>query len=216
MKITVLTLCFLVFAFTSQSPLHGAAEAALEPVIDTSGKKVRADAKYYITAVPFTICGFVSCFNGGGLALDNSIDDSCPLDVVVEKANEGLPLRFTPYDTKKGVVRVSTDLNIRFSEVDERCAHFSTVWKVDDSHDGSVGQRVVTTGGALGNPGENTILNWFKIEKFDDAYKLVYCPTVCPSCKHDVCKDLGVFVDKNRRMHLATSDEPFKVKFQKA
>ncbi|KAK7270712.1 hypothetical protein RJT34_26070 [Clitoria ternatea] len=217
MKTAVLTLFSLVFAITLQSPFHGAAGAAIETVVDTSGKKLRADANYYIIpAVPFTICSLVSCSNGGGLTLD-SVDDSCPLDVVIEKANEGLPLTFTPYDTKKTVIRVSTDLNIRFSEVDQRCANFSTVWKVDDSHhDGSVGQRIVTTGGALGNPGENTILNWFKIEKFDDAYKLVYCPTVCPSCKPHVCKDLGMFVDSNKRKHLATSDEPFKVKFQKA
>ncbi|TKY44940.1 endopeptidase inhibitor [Spatholobus suberectus] len=92
MKIKLLSF-LLFFALTSQ-PLLGAAEAAPEPVLDTSGKKLRADVNYYIVpAVPFTICGFVSCFTGGGLSLDSN-DESCPLDVVVVKENQGLPLSY--------------------------------------------------------------------------------------------------------------------------
>lgn len=209
---TKLLAFLLFFALTTKPLLLGAAGAAPEPVIDTSGKKLRADANYHIIpAVPFTICGFVSCFTGGGLSLD-SIDESCPLDVIIEKANEGLPLRFSPVNTKKGVIRVSTDLNIFFSDSDERCPHHSTVWMLDQ-FDASIGQTYVTTGGVVGNPGEHTILNWFKIQKYEDAYKLVYCPRVCPSCHH-LCKDIGMFVDANRRMHLALSDDPFKIKFK--
>ncbi|XP_027359388.1 kunitz trypsin inhibitor 2-like [Abrus precatorius] len=212
MKTTLLA--FLLFLALTSQPLLEAAEPASEPVIDTSRKKLQTDANYYIIpAVPFTICGFVSCFTGGGLALDSD-NESCPLDVVVEKANQGLPLRFTPINTKKGVINVSTDLNIRFYNADERCPHFSTVWKLDNFV-ASIGQTFVTTGGVLGNLGQHKILNWFKIETFDDAYKLVYCPSVCPSCNH-VCKDVGIFEDGNKKMHLALSDIPFKVKFQRA
>ncbi|BAU02568.1 hypothetical protein LR48_Vigan10g048700 [Vigna angularis] len=204
----------LVFALISQ-PLLGAGESVHEPVIDTSGEKLRADSNYHIIpAVPFTICGFVSCFTGGGLALGSIDDESCPLDVVVEKADEGLPLRFLPFNTKKGVIRVSTDLNIFFSDADERCPHHSTVWRLGD-FDASTGQTYVTTGGVVGSPNQHTILNWFQIHKYEDAYKLVYCHGVCPSCQHS-CKDVGVFVDGNRRMHLALSDDPFKVKFKRA
>jgi len=203
----------LFFALTSQ-PLLGAGESVPEPVIDTSGKKLRADANYHIIpAVPFTISGFVSCFSSGGVAL-GSTDESCPLDVVVEKANEGLPLRFLPFNTKRGVIRVSTDLNIFFSDADERCPHHSTVWRLDD-FDAPIGQTYVTTGGVLGSPNQHTILNWFKIHKYEDAYKLVYCPSVCRYCHHP-CKDVGVFVDGNGRMHLALSDDPFKIKFHEA
>lgn len=204
----------LFFALTSQQLLLGVASS--EAVIDTSGKKLRADANYHIIpAVPFTICGIVSCFTGGGLSLYN--DESCPLDVVVEKANEGLPLRFLPFNTKKSVIHVSTDLNVFFSDgADERCPHYSTVWRLsdDDHFDASIGShRFVTTGGVVGNPGRHTILNSFKIEKYDDAYKIVCCPSVCPSCHH-LCKDVGIFVEGNGRMHLALSDDPFKIKFQ--
>lgn len=212
MKNTLLAFV-LLSVFTSQL-LLGAVYASPEEVIDTSGKKLRADANYYIIpAKPFTICGFVSCFTGGGLALD-MISDSCPLDVIVVKANQGLPLRFTPVIKKGTSVYVSTDLNIRFSDADSRCPHNSTVWKLDH-FDAATRQKIVTTGGVKGNPGWKTILTWFKIEKYDEAYKLVYCPSVCPSCSHE-CKDLGIFVDENRQMHLALSDVPFKIKFQKS
>ena len=213
MKSTLLALALLLFALISQ-PLLGAADASPEEVVDTSGKLLRAGANYYIIpAKPFTICGTVSCFNSGGLTLD-TISESCPLDVAVEKANQGLPLQFAPVNPKRGVVRVSTDLNIMFSAADENsCPNYSTVWMLDH-FDASKGQTFVTTGGVVGNPGPQTIRNWFKIEKYDGAYKLVYCPSVCTSCKH-LCKDIGMFVDKDKRMRLALSDVPFKVKFQK-
>jgi hypothetical protein len=212
MKSTMLAF-LLLFALSSQ-PLLGSTEASPDQVIDTSGKKLRADTNYYIIpAKPFTICGFVSCFNSGGIALE-TVGESCPLDVVVVKHNQGLPLRFTPVNNKKGVIRVSTDLNIKFSNdaYDSRCPNHSLVWKIDPF---SKEETFVTTNGVLGNPGSNTIHNWFQIEKYEDAYKLVYCPNVCPTCNH-VCKDIGIYVYKTREMRLALTNVPFKVKFQKA
>ena len=112
----------------------GAAEASPEQVVDTAGKKLRAGANYYIVpAVPLTRCGRFGtrCRSGGGLALA-SIGESCPLDVVVvDGYNHGLPLTFTPVNPKKGVVRVSTDLNIMFSADHTSCAEYSNVWKLD-------------------------------------------------------------------------------------
>lgn len=212
MKSTMLAV-FLLYVLSSQ-PLLGSAEASPDEVLDTLGKKLRADANYYIIPTePFTICGFVSCFNtSGGVALE-ATGESCPLDVVVVKQNPGLPLRFTPVNNKKGVIRVSTDLNIMFSNeaYDSRCPHHSLVWKIDPF---SKEETFVTTNGVFGNPGSQTIGSWFKIEKYDDAYKLVYCPNVCPSCKH-ACKDIGYYVYKTREMRLALTNVPFKVKFQK-
>ncbi|CAJ2667139.1 unnamed protein product [Trifolium pratense] len=204
----------LLLLFTSSQPLLGSTEASPDQVLDTLGKNLRSDANYYIIpAKPFTICGFVSCFNiSGGITLETT-GESCPLDVVVVKQNLGLPLRFTPVNNKKGVIRFSTDLNIMFAHdaYDSRCPHNSLVWKIDLF---SKEETLITTDGVLGNPGSHTIDNWFKIEKYEDAYKLVYCPNVCPSCNH-VCKDIGIYVDKTREMHLALIDVPFKVKFQR-
>ncbi|WMV21155.1 hypothetical protein MTR67_014540 [Solanum verrucosum] len=76
------------------------------------------------------------------------------------------------------------------------------------------GQYFITLGGTQGNPGRETISNWFKIEKFDRDYKLLYCPTVCDFCKV-ICRDIGIFIQDGVR-RLALSDVPFKVMFKKA
>ncbi|KAL3568681.1 hypothetical protein D5086_031332 [Populus alba] len=89
------------------------------------------------------------------------------------EASNGLPLKLTPVNTKKGVVRVHTDLNIRFSAAS--ICHQSTAWKLDN-YDEWTKQWFVTTNGVEGNPGPETTNNWFKIEKFEDKYKLVFLP----------------------------------------
>ncbi|QCD92523.1 miraculin-like [Vigna unguiculata] len=204
----------LLFALTTQA-LLGAADASPEQVVDTSGKKLRVGLSYFIVpASPLIGCTrYGRCVKSGGLSLA-SIGESCPLDVVFVAGSSGLPLSFSPVDPKKGVVRVSTDLNIMFSTDHTSCAEYSPVWKLDH-FDVAKGQWFVTTGGSVGNPSWGTIRNWFKIEKVDAAYKIVYCPTVLPSSKH-LCKDVGVFVDENGHRRLALSDVPFKVKFQLA
>ena len=120
--------------------------------------------------------------------------------------------------TQRGrAIGLSTDLNIKFS-ASTACVQ-STVWKLD-SFDEALGQWFVTTGGVEGNPGPNTISNWFKIDKYNDTkdYKLVFCPTVCSFCKV-VCKDVGVFVkDGTRRLALTDDNNkyPFVVMFKRA
>jgi hypothetical protein len=205
MKIPMLAFV-LLFAFLSSKPFLGAADASNDQVVDTLGKKLRADANYYIIPVIPISRG------GASLGLTNT-GQSFPHDVAVVNRYQGLPLTFTPINPKKGVIRVSTDLNIKFSSrrtIPDR----STVWKLD-RFDFSKRQWFVTTGGVVGNPGWETINNWFKIEKYGDAYKLVYCPSVVQSFKH-LCKDVGVFVDEKGNKRLALSDVPLKVKFQQA
>ncbi|KAJ1384732.1 Proteinase inhibitor I3, Kunitz legume [Sesbania bispinosa] len=199
MKTTFLALVLLLALSTK--PLLGAAGPAPEQVVDTSGKKVRAGANYYIVPASPDV---------GGLALASTGED-CPLDVVAVDGYQGLPLTFTPVNIKKGVVRVSTDLNIYFSA--ETSCPQSTVWKLDD-YDYSTGQSFVTTGGVLGNPGSQTISNWFKIEKYEDAYKLVYCPSVCNDCGYQ-CSDIGIYEDQYGK-RLALSYVPYKIQFQLA
>ncbi|XP_014495119.1 kunitz trypsin inhibitor 2-like [Vigna radiata var. radiata] len=205
----------LLFALSSQ-PLLGAADASPEQVVDTSGKKLRVGLRYYIVPVtPYIGCSrYGICFKSGGLSLASLGESSCPLDVVFVGGSRGLPLSFSPVDPKKGTVRVSTDLNIMFSTDHTRCAKYSPVWKLDH-FDVAKGQWFVTTGGSVGNPGWGTIRNWFKIEKFEDAYKIVYCPTLFPYSKH-LCKDVGLFLYEKAYKRLALSDVPFKVKFQLA
>ncbi|KAH7550621.1 hypothetical protein JRO89_XS13G0233200 [Xanthoceras sorbifolium] len=205
MKPTSLVLSFLIFAFVTEA-LVVTADAAPDPVLDISGKKLQAGTDYYILPV---VRG-----RGGGLTLASTGKETCPLDVVQEQQEvaNGLPLTFSPVNIKKGVVSLSTDLNIKFSAA-SICVQ-STVWKLDN-FDKSLGQWFVTTGGVEGNPGRETVSNWFKIEKFDDDYKLLFCPTVCDSCRVQ-CRDIGIYIDQAGTRRLALSDTPFKVMFKKA
>ncbi|KAJ4828763.1 hypothetical protein Tsubulata_035419 [Turnera subulata] len=208
MKAALLILPFLLFALATK-PLLGEAAEEPEAVRDTNGDKLRAGAAYYILPV------FIGR-GGGGLTMGSRGKKTCPLDVVQDRyeASKGLPLTFTPVNPKKGVVRVSTDLNIKFSAASP-CAQ-STVWTLDN-YDGWRKQRFVTTNGVEGNPGPKTMNNWFKIEKNngDDDYYLRFCPTVCNYCNAE-CRDIGIYIDEAGVRRLAISNVPFKVKFQKA
>lgn len=204
---TKLSLSFVLLSFysiTSWFSPRSAAEAP-EPVLDITGKVLRTGIDYYILPV---IRG-----RGGGLTLA-LINETCPLDVVQEQVEvkNGLPLTFTPVHPNKGLIPVSTDLNIKFS-ASSTCVQ-STVWKLD----GSAGKYFITTGGVEGNPGRETISNWFKIEKYERDYKIVFCPTVCDYCRV-ICKDVGIIIqDGYRRLALSTTDDdvPFRVMFKKA
>ncbi|KAK0578213.1 hypothetical protein LWI29_006831 [Acer saccharum] len=208
MKTTLLILSFFIFAFVTKVPLVvSTADASHSPVLDIAGKKLLAGTDYYILPV------FRG--RGGGLTLASTGNETCPLDVVQEQhvVENGLPVTFSPVNIKKGVIRLSIDQNIKFSASTD-CVQ-STVWKLD-SHDDSLRQWFVTTGGVEGNPGRRTTSNWFKIEKFDDDYKLVFCPSVCDICKV-LCRDIGIYIDQATGIRrLALSDTPFKVMFKKA
>ncbi|KAJ7970150.1 Kunitz type trypsin inhibitor / miraculin [Quillaja saponaria] len=211
MKTTLLALFVLLFSFTTK-PLLGAAAAAPEPVLDVSGEKLRAGVNYFVHVVP-TRCGGVGVTRcpggGGGLTIASTRNRTYPLDVVL--AYNVLPLTFTLANSKKGVVRVSTDLNVKFSSLSNILQ--SKVWKLD-YFDKLTGQRFVTAGGVEGNPGPETIRNWFKIEKYGSAYKFVYCPTVCKFCRVS-CKDIGIYVEDGKK-RLALSDVPLNIRFTKA
>ncbi|XP_028786340.1 miraculin-like [Neltuma alba] len=201
MKFTLLAALFVLVFTLSTEPLLGAADAAPEPVIDTSGNKLRAGVGYVVLPAPQPP-------GGGGLSLA-SIGEKCPLDVVAVVDDPGLGVSFTPVNSKKGRVRVSTDLNVMFS-ANTGCPQ-SNVWKIDD-YNNTTGQRFVTTGGVVGNPGRQTLRDWIKIEKYEDSYKFVYCPSVCSTCKVQ-CRDIGIYVDSHGNRRLALSDTPYKVQF---
>ncbi|XP_073279856.1 kunitz trypsin inhibitor 5-like [Primulina huaijiensis] len=181
------------------------AEELPAPVVDLAGNNLREGTRYYILPL---IRG-----RGGGVTLSSTRNKTCPLSVVQApfELQNGLPLTFSPVKSEKGgFIRESTDLNIKFSAA-SICVQ-STVWKLDQ-YDESSKQYFITTGGVEGNPGPGTISNWFKIEKYQSDYKLVYCPTVCNFCKV-ICRDVGIFFEDGKR-RLALSDTPFVVMFKK-
>ncbi|KAL6183377.1 hypothetical protein ACLB2K_044788 [Fragaria x ananassa] len=206
-------ICYLSLLAFRGKPLLVAVHADSDPapVLDIKGHNLQTGVEYWILPV---IRG-----RGGGLTLattGNRNRSICPLDVVQEQqeVSNGLPLTFSPVNLKIGVVRLSTDLNIKFSTsaAVTICLNTSKVWKLDNL-DESTGQRFVTTGGVEGNPGPKTISNWFKIEKYDKDYKLVFCPTVCNFCKV-ICGDVGIYLEGGVR-RLVLSKVPLKVMFKR-
>ncbi|KAK9059469.1 hypothetical protein SSX86_020171 [Deinandra increscens subsp. villosa] len=171
-------------------------------VRDTNGNILRSGTNYYI--LPATHGG------GGGLTLARGSGQLCPLEVVqeVSEVRNGLPLNFI-HANKDGIIRESSDLNIKFSEP-FTCAP-GTVWWVIPFN----GQRTLSSQGILGRPGPGTIDNWFKIVKYGDHYKLVYCPSVCHTCK-PVCADVGSSIGEKGRRSLVLNNNPLKVMFKKA
>ncbi|CAN8292756.1 unnamed protein product [Cochlearia groenlandica] len=193
---SLLYIFLLCSAFISH---HGATtEAAVEPVKDINRKRLESGVSYYILPV---IRG-----RGGGLTMSITKTKTCPKTVSQDmyEVSKGLPLKFSPWDKSK-TIRVSTDLNFKFSA--------SSIWKLDN-FDEKTKQWFVSTCGVAGNPGRTTVDSWFKIEKYEDDYKIVFCPTVCNFCKV-MCRDVGVFVKDGKR-RLVLSDVPLKVMFKRA
>ncbi|XP_047319496.1 miraculin-like [Impatiens glandulifera] len=204
MKTSIFFILSLLFILASATTDRSA-------VVDTDGNKLRANTEYYILPV---IRGM-----GGGLTLSftgrvNTTVSFCPLDVVqaVQEIDNGLPVTFSPMNPKKGIIREWTDQNIEFAAA-TTCVQ-STVWELTDQ-DEATGLNFVSTGGEKGNYGRETVSNWFKIEKYEDDYKLVFCPSVCDTCRV-ICREIGIYIDQNERRRLVLSDVPFKVMFKKA
>ncbi|KAK9145396.1 hypothetical protein Sjap_005299 [Stephania japonica] len=192
----------LILIFTI-STTH-ASPSASEEVRDVTGKKLLSGTNYYIVPVN----------GGGGLGFGRDEHSECPLHVVNRKIDgwDGVPVQFLPVNPKKGMVRVSTDLNVK-SDTDTSCDPM-VVWKIS-SFGHNVNHYFVTTGGSEGNPSCGTLDNWFKIEKYEDDYKLMYCPSVCKSRKKIICQNIGIEVNDDGEGLLALSSKPFKVKFKK-
>ncbi|CAM8881598.1 unnamed protein product [Rhodiola kirilowii] len=204
MKMSSLVFILFCLLICVSSIAKAASPAA---VLDVDGNKVRAGVKYYILPL---VRG-----RGGGLTLGARGNNSCPLNVRQEgqEVDRGLPLTFSPVD-KKGIVRESTDMNIKFSSAMSICVQ-SNVWRLGE-FDEATGKYFISAGGVEGNPGRSTTGNWFKIEKSGDFYKLFFCPTVCNVCKV-ICKDIGIQIEGGNNRFLALTDSaPFLVMFKRA
>ncbi|KAF6153364.1 hypothetical protein GIB67_003554 [Kingdonia uniflora] len=177
--------------------------ATSTPVLDIDGHKLQTRTNYYVLPL---VRG-----RGGGLALSLR-NNTCPFYVAQEGSEvlRGLPVKFLATSTKEKFVQESADVNIVFSGA-TICVQ-STAWRLGGV-DKITGRRYVQSGGVVGNPGKGTVSNWFKIEKYNSDYKLVFCPSVCNFCKV-ICGDLGVFIEDGKRW-LGLSDVPLSVFFKK-
>ncbi|KAK9131174.1 hypothetical protein Sjap_011661 [Stephania japonica] len=193
----LLLLLPLLITFTNAQPP--------EAVLDVDGQPVRSGVKYFISnAFP------ARSPPASTLGLAPNRNNACPFDVVLKQIN-GLPLTFSPVN-KDAIVRVGIDLNIKFSAA-TTCVQ-STVWQLG-GNDASLMKSIVTTGGVEGNPGRETLSNWFSIDKFEDRYKLVFCPGVCNICR-PACGEVSAFLDGGVRRLAVGREQPLKVYFRKA
>ncbi|XP_027148328.1 21 kDa seed protein-like [Coffea eugenioides] len=202
MKKLLLFLSFLLF----NSFLSFAVEEP-NPVLDTNGDEIRPGVEYYM-GTTFRPGGGVTYGKGPG-------NEICPLAVAQAWLKRGLPVTFTPVNPEEGVVRVSTDLNIKFAEppIIDFCSG-SNVWKVHFNE--ALEQHFVLTDGVEGNSGCETMANWFKIEAVGvQGYKLVFCPTVCDSSSEAICKYVGIYHDDDGTRRLALGGQPYPVVFIK-
>ncbi|KAK3220261.1 hypothetical protein Dsin_014231 [Dipteronia sinensis] len=208
-SLLALSLSFLFFALLTK-PLSGRPD----PLLDHNGDEVEAGRAYYIVS---SIRGG----GGGGLTLSLNRNGSCPLDVTQHSLDilRGYPMFFFPtnYSSEnRGHVHESMNVNILFIANIISCNE-PMVWKVDN-YDEKRGAWFITTNGVLGNPGPQTLQNWFKFVKADigDSYKIVHCPSDVSGSTVNLCSDVGInFVENARRLAL-TNTQPFRFSFVKA
>lgn len=178
------------------------------PVLDINGNQLQSNTKYYI--IPLHGGG------GGGLGLSRrSPLDPCPPNVMQlnDVASSGLSLKLFPLGSRQlQSINVSADLN--FVVVGATTCVQMTVWKLFGP-DPITGRRYVRSDGVLGRAGAATVGNWFKIEKSGEGYKIVYCPSVCSTCRV-ACGDVGVFVEKYGRRWLGVGGQPLVIAFKKS
>ena len=133
----------------------------------------------------------------GGVAVETiGNNEACQLTVIPKRYVEphGHGLELIPMDKKKGVIRVSTDLNVAiYSTYD--CRN-STMWQLE-KYDG--GRYFI-------NVGPKARRNWFRIEKYEHGYKFVYCK--------GICKDVGVVMVNGQR-RLGLNGAPLVFNFEK-
>ncbi|PHT53903.1 hypothetical protein CQW23_08365 [Capsicum baccatum] len=208
MKKTTLSVLLLITLMFITNFIVSDAASAPNPVLDTTGKMVRAGFNYLVVPVRKDL--------GAELGLAFIGTQVCPLGIGPRlNPNDGiLPVIFSPVNSRKGVIRESTDLNVEFLETYTICKHLSNVWRLDRYNPQEEDHHVITNGGVRGNPGRDTIANWFKIVKYGAGYKFLFCPSVCNYCEV-ICKNVGILVQNNGQALLALSNEPLEVVFKK-
>ncbi|KAK4370773.1 hypothetical protein RND71_010248 [Anisodus tanguticus] len=188
MKKVILLLHFSIFFAIFTNSWLCEASSAPEPVLDINGKILRTEKTYFIIPVNSEKYGVV--------AVENIGNDTCQLRVMQKDYVEPHALEFIPIDKKKGVIRVSTDLNIAIYS-SYYCLP-SIMWQLE-KYDSKKGKYYI-------NVGPKSKKNWFKIEKYGRGYKFVYCNVIC--------KDVGIRMINGVR-RLALIDVPLVFNFKK-
>ncbi|XP_055831501.1 kunitz trypsin inhibitor 5-like [Solanum dulcamara] len=197
-KVLILLLLSVFSMFTSSN-----CTPESDPILDINGKILRTHTTYFVVPVNHKY---------GGISLETTGNEKCQLGIVQEIYDvHGGAVALFPVNPKKGIIRVSTDLNVAIFST-HGCGDQSTVWQLE-TYDSKTGKYFIKDRGVEGNPGPKTIRNWFKIEKYEQGYKFVYCPSVCTYCKV-ICKDVGVYMVNGQR-RLALSNVPLVFNFKK-
>ncbi|KAE8683362.1 21 kDa seed protein [Hibiscus syriacus] len=181
--------------------LFGLANAANNAVLDANGEEV-------VTGVPYYVVSGIIGAGGGGLAIGREKGRPCP-EIVVQRpfdVDYGNPVIISNADPNDDVVRVSSDVNLKFVGPIDTVCQTTRVWKVQHRDD-STGKRFVELGGEEGNPGCDTKKSWFKIEETggERMYKFKYCPSVCGSSA-TACNEIEKASAKDGQIRLAISD----------
>ena len=178
-------------------------------MLDTDGDELRSGVQYYIVSL---IWGA----GGRGLELASIISGDripCPKYVAQNRFTNGLPVLFHPVDSSDTTVYLSTDVNIGFPGIDAYCRSSNT-WRVAPFNS-STGRWWIVNGGEIGNPGPETLFNWFKIEKLGLGYKLTFCPSVCDWCV-TLCNDISRYTYQNNVLLGLTKENGWPFVFVKA
>jgi hypothetical protein len=176
----VTTLCFLLFALTTNFPIAFTQDA--EQVKDTDGNPVVSHGEYYIYPASGT--------TGGGLKLGMPGNQDCPLTAVFEdtfpeaERSKGTRMEvFDYYDLEyNAVMSVGTqpaEFEVVVDNSQTQCTE-SNKWVMVNE----IGQLPYV--GIKGINDNRTIINgWFIIQKHGSGYKLQFCPI------SQVCVDIG-------------------------
>ncbi|KAF8111320.1 hypothetical protein N665_0076s0298 [Sinapis alba] len=199
----MLTLCFITLTVLSTVLAAASAAVPSKSVLDIAGHQVQSNVQYYI--IPAKIG------TGGGLipsSRDANTQDSClNLDIVQSSSPfvSGLPVTFSPLNTKSKHVQLSTSLSLEFDSTVWLCPE-SKVWRID--HSVQLRKSFVSIGGEKGKG--NSL---FQIQEDGDAYKIMYCPFVSSA----TCINVGIEIDDlGVRRLVLSNDQSFAVKFQRA
>ncbi|CAL0328668.1 unnamed protein product [Lupinus luteus] len=201
MKATqLITLSFLLFAFTATLPLAFSDEE-VEQVVDVNGNPIIPGRKYYILPA-------IRGAQGGGLKLRQTRGSSCPVTVLQNslEVGNGVPVKFTIPGISPGEIYTGTQLDIE-SAKKPYCAT-SSKWVVFIENDIAEAYNRNTKDHA----GQQTLVGKFHIKKYNRAYKLVFCVTGTSTCL-----DIGRYKNENddeggRRLNL-TDHETFELVF---
>ncbi|XP_010539107.1 PREDICTED: 21 kDa seed protein-like [Tarenaya hassleriana] len=203
----------LYFAFAVAAFLTANANVAAA-VLDTDGEILLPGISYHILPAKR------GCSRGGGVTVMFNHTEFCSVKGNVIQANsvteEAARVRFSNWAPKVAFVPESTDLIIEIDLGITVCQK-TPFWGIGE-FDGERNKWFVSTGAGSDGFGPGSVNSLFKIEKSEnlgDAYKIVFCPSNCESCR-PICGDVGIFEDENGVLRLALSDWPFEVVFKKA